>query len=343
MTSSTTARRRSLTVPVVVGLHVVGAGGLAAALVVDRGAGAITLAMGLAAYALGLRHAFDADHIATIDNTTRRLVRADRDARGVGLWFSLGHSTVVVGAALLLALGVHALAPMLDDESSPLRRATGVWGPLVSGTFLLTIAAVNVVMLRRALRARADDAAGSHSHRHAGGPVTWALRRFEWATDRPGRMYAVGLVFGLGFDTATEIGLLAITASAVLGQVAWYSTLPLAVLFAAGMSLLDSAQGAVARRAYTHAASGEGAAADAGVRPARAKVRYDVVVTGVSALAALGIGAVTLVQVAVEHAPWLGWLPGASVSLEPYGVVLTVLLLAVWGWGSWLSRPRAAR
>ncbi|WP_454854128.1 HoxN/HupN/NixA family nickel/cobalt transporter [Promicromonospora soli] len=319
--------RRSVTVPVIVALHVAGIGGLAAALLADGGTGAITLAMGLAAYALGLRHAFDADHIATIDNTTRRLVRADRDARGVGLWFSLGHSTVVLGAALLLALGVNALAPMLGDESSPLRRATGVWGPLVSGTFLLAIAAVNAVMLRRALR--------GHSHQHAGGPVTWALRRFEWSTDKPGRMYVVGLVFGLGFDTATEIGLLAITASAALGQVPWYSALPLAVLFAAGMSLLDSAQGAVARRVYTHASSGAAA-----TRPARTRVRYDVVVTGVSALAALGIGLVTLVQVAVEHAPWLGWLPGASVSLEPYGVVLTAALLVAWGVGAYLTSPR---
>jgi high-affinity nickel-transport protein len=329
MTTSTPAphrTRRGVTVPVIVALHVAGIGGLAAALLVDGGAGAITVAMGLAAYALGLRHAFDADHIATIDNTTRRLVRADRDARGVGLWFSLGHSTVVLGAALLLAVGVHALAPMLDDESSPLRTATGVWGPLVSGTFLLAIAVVNVVMLRRALR--------GHTHQHAGGPVTWALRRFEWSTDKPGRMYVVGLVFGLGFDTATEIGLLAITASAALGQVPWYSALPLAVLFAAGMSLLDSAQGAVARRVYTRAGTGDTSSRDprsTDASPARARVRYDVVVTGISALAALGIGTVTLVQVAVEHAPWLGWLPGAGVSLEPYGVVLTVLLLGVWG------------
>lgn len=368
MTTSTPAEhrtRRGVTVPVIVALHVVGIGGLAAALLADGDTGAITLAMGLAAYALGLRHAFDADHIATIDNTTRRLVRADRDARGVGLWFSLGHSTVVLGAALLLAVGVHALAPMLGDESSPLRRATGVWGPLVSGTFLLAIAAVNIAMLRRALRGRAgaapagtpanaapgSTAAEGHTH-HAGGPVTWALRRFEWSTDKPGRMYVVGLVFGLGFDTATEIGLLAITASAAVGQVAWYSVLPLAVLFAAGMSLLDSAQGAVARRVYTHAGDGEAAAGSSGAAAggsgagtatggaARTRVRYDVVVTGISALAALGIGSVTLVQVAVEHAPWLGWVPGASVGLEPYGVVLTVVLLLTWGVGAYLTSPR---
>ncbi|SKC48919.1 HoxN/HupN/NixA family nickel/cobalt transporter [Krasilnikoviella flava] len=312
------------TVLVVAALHVAGIGGLAATLALDGGAGAITLVMALTAYGLGLRHAFDADHIATIDNTTRRLVREGRDARGVGLWFSLGHSTVVVGAALLLAVGVQALAPALEDESSPWRRFTGVWGPVVSGTFLLAIAVVNVLMLRRTLRASRDG--GSHAHGHpdhapAGGPVSWALRRFSWATDRPGRMYGVGLVFGLGFDTATEIGLLAMTASAALGQVPWYAPLPLAVLFAAGMSLLDSVQGSAARRAYARA--GTGAAG-------RGRLRYDVLVTGVSAAAAVGIGGVTLVQVAAEHVPALARVPGASVSLEPYGLVLAGVLLVAW-------------
>jgi nickel/cobalt transporter (NiCoT) family protein len=316
------------TVLVVTALHVVGIGGLAATLALDGGAGAITLVMALTAYGLGLRHAFDADHIATIDNTTRRLVREGRDARGVGLWFSLGHSTVVVGAALLLAVGVQALAPALEDESSPWRRFTGVWGPVVSGTFLLAIAVVNLLMLRRALRARPSAARGGDRHHHdveaVGGPVSWALRRFSWATDRPGRMYGVGLVFGLGFDTATEIGLLAMTASAALGQVPWYAPLPLAVLFAAGMSLLDSLQGSAARRAYAQAGSG------VGVVGGRRRVRYDVLVTGVSAAAAVGIGGVTLVQVAAEHVPALSRLPGASVGLEPYGLVLAGVLLVAW-------------
>ncbi|MBL0886539.1 HoxN/HupN/NixA family nickel/cobalt transporter [Myceligenerans indicum] len=347
---------RGATVPVVVALHALGIGGLAGALALDGGAGAITAATGLAAYALGLRHAFDADHIATIDNTTRSLVRAGRDARGVGLWFSLGHSTVVLGAALLLTLGIGAMAPALGDESSTLRRVAGIWGPVVSGTFLLAIAVLNLAMLRRALHGPGSGTSGgsAHGHRHpAGGPVTWMLRRLGWATERPGRMYAVGLVFGLGFDTATEIGLLAITASAALGEVAWYAAVPLALLFAAGMSLLDSVQGAVARRVYAQAgpgtAGGPGTTAGPGTTGGagrtrargRARVRYDVVVTGVSALAALGIGTLTLARVVEEHAPWAGRLPGAAIGLEPYGVVLTVVLLVVWGAGlSVLRQPR---
>ncbi|MCK0117930.1 HoxN/HupN/NixA family nickel/cobalt transporter [Isoptericola sp. S6320L] len=318
--------RRHLTVPVVAALHAVGLAGIAAVVVLQDGGTAVLLTLGLTAYGLGLRHAFDPDHIATIDNTTRRLVRTERDARGVGLWFSLGHSTVVVVAAALLTLGVQALAPMLDDDSSLLRRVTGVWGPLVASTFLLVIGAVNVVLLRRALRSptTAPDGVG-------GGPVSWLLRRFEWATDRPARMYGVGLLFGLGFDTATSIGLLAVAGAATLDQSSWYAALPLALLFAAGMSLLDSAQGAVARRVYV----------TAGARPTgRRRVRYDVLVTGVSAAAALGIAVVTLVQTLAEHVPAAAAVPGASVDLAPYGVALTVVLVVAWGAGALVLRQQ---
>lgn len=326
-TERTAARpRRHLTVPIVAALHVAGLAGIAAVAVLQDGGTGVLLTLALTAYGLGLRHAFDPDHIATIDNTTRRLVRTERDARGVGLWFSLGHSTVVVVAAALLTLGVRALAPMLDDDASLLHRVTGIWGPLVASSFLLVIGAVNVVLLRRALRSPAAGHEGA-----GGGPVTWLLRRFEWATDRPRRMYGVGLLFGLGFDTATSIGLLAVAAAVTLDQSSWYAALPLALLFAAGMSLLDSAQGAVARRVY----------ATAGARPTgRRRVRYDVLVTGVSAAAALGIAVVTLVQTLAEHVPSAAAVPGATVDLDPYGIVLTAVLLVAWGVGALVLRQQ---
>lgn len=326
-TERTAARpRRHLTVPIVAALHVAGLAGIAAVAVLQDGGTGVLLTLALTAYGLGLRHAFDPDHIATIDNTTRRLVRTERDARGVGLWFSLGHSTVVVVAAALLTLGVRALAPMLDDDASLLHRVTGIWGPLVASSFLLVIGAVNVVLLRRALRSPAAGHEGA-----GGGPVTWLLRRFEWATDRPRRMYGVGLLFGLGFDTATSIGLLAVAAAVTLDQSSWYAALPLALLFAAGMSLLDSAQGAVARRVY----------ATAGARPTgRRRVRYDVLVTGVSAAAALGIAVVTLVQTLAEHVPAAAAVPGATVDLDPYGIVLTAVLLVAWGVGALVLRQQ---
>lgn len=328
MSVTASSTRSWRTVPIVVALHALGIGGLILALAFHGGSFAVLASLGLAAYGLGLRHAFDPDHIATIDNTTRRLVRTGGDSRGVGLWFSLGHSTVVVVAALLLALGVRALGPMLDDESSALREVTGVWGPLMASTFLLVIAAINLVLLRRALRGA--DPARPIAHQRAGGPVTWLLRRFEWATDRPSRMYGVGLLFGLGFDTATSIGLLAISATASLDHESWFAAVPLAFLFAAGMSTLDSAQGAVARRVYrwTPASTGGG----------RLQVRYDVLVTAVSALAALGIAVITLVQVLAARAPALARMPGAAADIDPYGIVLTVVLLVAWGVGMLVLR-----
>ncbi|WP_159623195.1 HoxN/HupN/NixA family nickel/cobalt transporter [Ruania rhizosphaerae] len=330
MSVTTRATRPARAVPIVVALHVLGIGGLALAPAFHGGSVAVLTGLGLAAYGLGLRHAFDPDHIATIDNTTRRLVRTGADSRGVGLWFSLGHSTVVIVAALLLALGVRTLAPMLDDDSSVLREVTGVWGPLVASSFLLVIAAINLVLLRRALRG--SDPASPLVHHRAGGPVTWLLRRFEWATDRPGRMYGVGVLFGLGFDTATSIGLLAISATASLNHESWLAAVPLALLFAAGMSALDSAQGAVARRVYrwTPAATGGD----------RWQVRYDVLVTAVSALTALGIAIITLVQVVAERAPAFAGIPGASANLDPYGIVLTVVLLVAWGVGMLVLRQQ---
>jgi high-affinity nickel-transport protein len=328
-TASPTAHR-SVTLPVVVGMHAAALIALAVTFLAGD-AGALTWAMALTAYGLGLRHAFDPDHIATIDNTTRRLVRTGRNPHGVGLWFSLGHSTVVVGTAVLLAVGVVALLPMMDDDGSLLRRITGVWGPLVASTFLLVVGAINIVLLRRALRT--DRMAGDQeSAATAGGPVSWALRRFEWATDRPRRMYAVGLLFGLGFDTATSIGLLATTAAVTIEQQSWYAAVPLALLFTAGMSFLDSAQGSVARRVYTGAA---------GQPTGRSRMRYDVVVTGTSALAAIGIAVITLVQTLAENWPAAAALPGVSANLDPYGLVLTLLLVAVWGVGLLVLRRQS--
>jgi high-affinity nickel-transport protein len=330
-TPTTTTAHRSVTLPVVVGMHLLALAALAAVVLTGDGAGALTWATALTAYGLGLRHAFDPDHIAAIDNTTRRLVRTGRNPHGVGLWFSLGHSSVVVAASVLLAVGVVALVGMMDDDGSLLRRVTGVWGPLVASTFLIVLGAINVVLLRRALRAH-RGVGDRTTAVTVGGPVSWALRRFEWATDRPRRMYGVGLLFGLGFDTATSIGLLATTTAVTLDQQSWVAAVPLALLFASGMSLLDSAQGSVARRIYSGTA-----AAPAG----RTRVRYDVLVTGMSALAAFGIATVTLVQTLAENWGPAAALPGASANLDPYGFVLTALLVAVWCVGMLVLRRQS--
>ena len=300
-------------ISLIVLLHVLGWGVLIlmvipAAIPLGGGSGTLmTLGVGLTAYALGVRHAFDADHIAAIDNTTRRLLERGKPANTVGFWFSLGHSTIVVALCILLTLGITAIGASLADDSSVLRTWTGIIGPSVSGAFLLLIAATNIASLRRR-RGR------------TGGAVLRMLGPLEKAVDRPSRMYVVGLLFGLGFDTATEIGLLALAGAATLTAVPWWAALTLPILFAAGMSAFDTTQGAVMRRAY-------------GWQPGRRNLGdvYAVAMTGISVVAAVLIAAVQLADVLVANLGLGGPLPWlASVGIGDLGFVLTGLLLATW-------------
>lgn len=309
-------------VAVIVALNVLGWGMLLLVVVpsgVSYAAGGSTaLAVGLAAYALGMRHAFDADHIAAIDNTTRRFVDRGKPAATVGLWFSLGHSTIVLLLCGALAVGLAAAANAIDDEDSAVRGFTGVWGPTVSSVFLLTIAAINIWSLRQARQA------GEHSAK--GGPMWWLMRRFEAVIDRPSRMFGVGFAFGIGFDTATEIGLLAIAGAATLGKVPWWAVMTLPILFAAGMSLLDTTQGALMRRAYAWRGS------DAPDAPARRRVvPYALVMTGISAVVAVLVAAVQLAGIGTERFGWGGVVERiGSADLETLGIYLTVALLVIW-------------
>lgn len=327
------ARRGTVgVVAFIVALHVLGWGVLLVAVVpagIPLGAGdgtaLVTLGVGLAAYTLGLRHAFDADHIAAIDNTTRRLTERGRPATTVGFWFSLGHSSIVLVLCLLLTFGVAAVSASLADDSSALHTWTGIIGPTVSGVFLLVIAAANIASIRARARAGAPGSDGHH-----GGPVLRLLGPFERAVDRPSRMYGVGLLFGLGFDTATEIGLLALAGAATLAAVPWWAALTLPVLFAAGMSAFDTAQGAVMRRAYAWQPS-RGEAAARGIRNRDVGAVYGIAMTVLSVVAAVVIAIVQLSGVLVDTlgvGDPFAWL--ASIGVDDLGLVLTALLLATW-------------
>jgi nickel/cobalt transporter (NiCoT) family protein len=242
----------------IVGLHVLGFG-----LLIGSGE-LLGAGIGITAYTLGLRHAFDADHIGAIDNTTRKLMADGQRPLSVGFFFSLGHSTIVFVLAALIALGAKGIA-----ESARVHEVAGVIGPVVSGTFLIAIGLLNL--------------------RSLGEPRGLMLRLYARATRairKPWHMYPLGCLFGLGFDTATEIALLAAAGGASAGGLPWYAVLSLPILFAAGMSLLDTLDGAFMSFAYGRA---------------RGSAAYNVTITGLSVAVALGLGTAQLLSVAGEE------------------------------------------
>ena len=265
-------------VAVVAGLHVAGF------VVLFAFAGPMTAGAGVTAYTLGLRHAFDADHIAAIDSTTRKLMAEGKRPLSVGFWFSLGHSTVVLVLALLISTGVHWLDAPVQDGHSTLRTATGGVGAVVSAGFLYLIAAINtaitvaLVKAIREMRSGRYDEAALDRQLEGRGLMNRLFGRLTRAAAKPRQMYAVGLLFGLGFDTASEVGLLVIAAGATAAGASWYAMLCLPILFAAGMSLLDSIDGSFMNFAYGWALS----------TPVR-KAFYNLTITGLSVAVALVI------------------------------------------------------
>jgi high-affinity nickel-transport protein len=324
---------------VIVLLHVVGWGSLIVlvaprALTLGSSAGGAPvvfgLGVGLTAYALGMRHAFDADHIAAIDNTTRRLLARQKPAHSVGFWFSLGHSSIVVILCVLLALGIRSLGAQLTRASSPLHQWTGVIGPSVSGVFLILIGVLNLVAVIatvRAVKRFRQRGPSTEADRFFGEPslraslISRLVFRLNKGIHDPRQMYFIGLLFGLGFDTATEIGLLALAGTASAAALPWYAILTLPILFAAGMSLLDTAQGFFMRRAYGWAEK----------KNSRA-MTYNLVVTSVSVVIALSIGIIELSGVLSSQFSLAGpikWL--GTADLNSAGIVLTVVILVAWG------------
>ncbi len=315
----------------VAALHIIGWGTLVwlvAPARFDLGSGQVFgIGLGLTAYTLGMRHAFDADHIAAIDNTTRKLMADGKRPVSVGFWFSLGHSSIVFGLCLLLAFGVRALAGQLEDDGSTLQHVTGVVGTAVSGLFLYILGIINLVVLvgiikvfRRMRSGEFDEAALEEQLNQRGfmnrilGGVTRSVKS-SW------QMYPVGLLFGLGFDTATEVGLLVLAGGAAAFSLPWYAILTLPVLFAAGMTLLDSIDGCFMNFAYGWAFS----------RPVR-KVYYNVTITALSVAVALVVGTIELVSILTDK---LGITSGVlaaigGVDLNYVGYAIVGLFLLTW-------------
>ncbi|MFD2418302.1 HoxN/HupN/NixA family nickel/cobalt transporter [Amycolatopsis pigmentata] len=285
------------------------------------------IGLGVTAFTLGVRHAFDADHIAAIDNTTRKLITDGQRPLSVGFWFSLGHSTVVFVLSLLLSLGVRALAGQLEDDSSGLRRVTGLIGTSVAGLFLCLIALVNLVVLAgivkvfRKMRAGGFDDAELEAKLAGRGLLNRVLGRATRAVRKPWHSYPVGVLFGLGFDTATEIGLLALAGGVAASTLPWYAVLVLPVLFAAGMTLFDAADGWLMNFAYGWAFS----------RPLR-KIFYNFTVTALSVLVALLVGGIEVISVLAEqfHITSGPLAAIANLDLNDVGFVMIGVFVAVW-------------
>jgi nickel/cobalt transporter (NiCoT) family protein len=240
-------------------LHVVGWGvliGVVAPHGYAVGGQLLGVGLGATAYTLGMRHAFDADHIAAIDNTTRKLMAENNRPLSVGFWFSLGHSSVVFIMVALLAFGIRALAAQLGNDRSAVQRVTSVWGTSVSGIFLILIGLINLAALIgilkvfRAMRHGHFDEAALQEQLDKRGLLNRILGPVTRAVSKPWHMYPVGLLFGLGFDTVTEVGLLVVAGGAAAGNLPWWAILTLPILFAAGMSLLDTIDGSFMNLAY---------------------------------------------------------------------------------------------
>jgi high-affinity nickel-transport protein len=315
---------------IIIALHVIGWGTLI--LVVEPahlsiGDKAFGIGIGLTAYTLGLRHAFDADHIAAIDNTTRKLMNDGQRPLGVGFFFSLGHSSVVFGLALLIAFGLKAIIGPVEQDSSALHHYTSLIGTSVSGVFLCLIAAINVVILVGILRVFARMRRGEYDEDELEeqlnnrGLLNRVLGRFTKSVTASWQMYPVGLLFGLGFDTATEIALLVLAGTSAAAGLPWYAILCLPVLFTAGMCLLDTIDGSFMNFAYGWAFSS----------PVR-KIYYNITITGLSVAVALVIGSVELLGLFAGQLGWRGafWNWINNLDLNAVGFVVVGMFVFTW-------------
>jgi nickel/cobalt transporter (NiCoT) family protein len=316
---------------IVLVLHVFGWGvlvfGVAPQHITLGSAGVFGVGLGVTAYLLGVRHAFDADHIAVIDNTTRKLVGEGTRSLSAGFWFSLGHSSVVFGLAFLLAIGVRAIVGPVQDEGSPLLQNLGLVGSLVAGTFLILIglsnlfAAVGIAKVFRRMRSGDFDEAELERQLENRGFLARLFAKTMRRVSKPWHLYPVGLLMGLGFDTATQVALLVLAAGTAAFTLPWYAILVLPVLFAAGMSLFDAADGILMSRAYGWAF----------LQPVR-KVYYNLTVTVLSVIVALVIGVIVLAGLVTDR---LGIDSGplaaiGSANLEFVGFLIVGLFVAAW-------------
>lgn len=277
------------------------------------------LALGALAYGFGLRHAFDADHIAAIDNVTRKLLSDGANPLGTGFYFSLGHSSVVFAVAVGLGLFAQGAVAGLSVR---LAHIGGVIGTAISGVCLLLIGIMNLVVLIRLWRGRSHGAAPAaaldsegaripRTESPPGGLLTRLFGRFLGTISRSRQMYAVGALFGLGFDTASEIALLALSAASIARGWPLGAAMTLPILFAAGMGLIDTSDGVLMAKAYAWSSRGR-----------RRGGTYNLAVTALSVCLALVIGTIELAHLPTSLL--------AHIDMWTVGAAITVLFGLIW-------------
>ena len=290
--------------------------------------------LGTLAYTFGLRHAFDADHIAAIDNTTRKLLGQGKRPLGVGFFFSLGHSTIV----FLLAGGLALATRAVKSQIPAFQSYGGSVGAGVSGTFLWIIGILNLIVLLDIVRIYGEIKHGDCDEERLEARLQdrglmnrFFLGRFSRLISKSWQMYPLGILFGLSFDTATEIGLLGLAAGVASHSVPFLAMFSLPILFAAGMSLMDTADGAFMSQAYGWAFS----------NPIR-KIFYNITVTSLSVTVALAVGSLELLQVFATrfglNSGFWGWLN--TLDFENLGYVIAALFALTWivAIGIWKGR-----
>ncbi len=330
--SPTDWRRTKGMFAVILLLHILGFG-IFIAFVVPAHYKGLGIGVSLTAYTLGLRHAFDADHISAIDNTTRKLMNERRDVEGakrplsVGYYFSLGHSTIVIVIGAGLVIAEKAVYGAVSTNGSGLEQFGGVFGTIVSASFLYLIALLNVVILAgiikvfRAMRRGTYDEAELERQLQNRGLMYRFFGKWMKSITKEWQMYPVGVVFGMGFDTATEVALLATTALLASQALPWYSIMCLPVLFTAGMSLMDTLDGCFMNVAYGWAF----------FNPVR-KVYYNLAITGLSVAICFFIGTIEVLGLLPMelHIHGSFWDFMANFNINSAGFVIVGMFVLTW-------------
>jgi high-affinity nickel-transport protein len=287
----------------------------------------VGLGVAVTAYTLGARHAFDADHISAIDNVTRKLMSDGQRPLASGFFFALGHSTVIMTVGVGLSIAARAVFSTVVNPHATLSNIAGVVGTAVSGAFLYVIAALNIVVLLgiarvyRDMRRGAFDEVELERQLQMRGFMYRFFGRFTRAIAHSWQMYPVGAMFAFGFDTATEVLLLAATAAAATQGLPWYAVICLPLLFSSGVTLFDTLDGCFMNFAYGWAFAS----------PVR-KIYYNLVITGLSVAVAFAIGTIELGGLLASKLHAGGPLGRflANFSINQAGFIIAGLFVVVW-------------